>query len=63
MTILPFQQSDVVVWFNEAATVTSVRGDRIVIETMDGMSHITTEAALRAMMSAYLPPRVKDNLS
>jgi hypothetical protein len=59
MSILPFQPSDVVIWFDEAATVVLVRGDRIAIETSDSQVHITTEAALRVMLSSYIPPRVK----
>ena len=54
MTILPFQPSDVVVWLGEAATVTEVRGDRIVVRTADGMPHITSEEILRGMQPVLL---------
>lgn len=61
MTLLPFQPKDVVVYLGEAAAVTEVRGDRIVVETSDGMPHITTEKWLRAMQPPV--PRAKDNLA
>lgn len=49
MSILPFIASDMVRWRGEAAMVLEVRGDRVVVETVDGVLHITTEAVLRAM--------------
>lgn len=49
MTLLPFQRGDVVRWRGEEAVVREVRGDLIVVETIDGVLHLTTEGALRAM--------------
>jgi hypothetical protein len=43
MSLLPFQRDDVVRWRGE------VRGDLIVVETIDGVLHLTTDAALRGM--------------
>jgi len=63
MTLLPFQQSDVVVWLGEAAAVVSVRGERIVIETSDRMTHITTQEVLRGMQPVLVAPRLTDNLA
>lgn len=48
-SLLPFQQSDLVSWRGEAAFILELRGDRVVVETVDGILHITTDAALRAM--------------
>lgn len=49
MTLLPFQRGDEVRWRGDAAAVREVRGDLIVVETVDGVLHLTTEGALRAM--------------
>jgi hypothetical protein len=38
-----------VVWRGEQAFVLEVRGDRVVVETGDGVLHITKDAVLRAM--------------
>lgn len=47
MSLLPFQTDDVVQWDGQLAIVQEVRGDRVVIQTDDGMSHITTQDQLR----------------
>lgn len=47
--MLPFQADDVVRWRDEVAVVLEVRGERVVVETEDGVLHITTEGVLRAM--------------
>lgn len=49
MSLLPFQQGDVVGWRGQSGVVVEVRGDRVVVETADGVLHITTEAVLREM--------------
>lgn len=61
MTLLPFQPKDVVVYLGEAATVVSVRGDRIAVETSDRQTYVTTDAALRTMQPPA--PKVKDSLA
>ena len=61
VTLLPFQPKDDVLWNGEKAVVTEVRGDRIAVETSDGIPHITTEKWLRAMQP--LVPKVGDNLA
>lgn len=48
-SLLPFQQSDLVSWRGEAGFILEMRGGRIVVETVDGVLHITTAATLRAM--------------
>lgn len=53
MTLLPFLPMDIVRWCTgDPAQVLEVRGERIVVETVDGVLHITNEDALRAMQSA-----------
>lgn len=47
MTILPFQPDDVVRWSGQLAIVMEVKGDRVVIQSDDGMLHITTQDRLR----------------
>jgi uncharacterized membrane protein YgcG len=49
MSILPFQRWDVVRWRGEDGVVLEVRGDRVVVETGDGVVHITTDEVLRLM--------------
>lgn len=49
MSMLPFQQSDVVRWREQTAFVVEVKGERVVVETPDRIIHITTEAVLREM--------------
>jgi len=47
MTLLPFQQGDVVAWRGASAFVREVRGDRVVIEDVEGIVEITTQDRLR----------------
>lgn len=50
MTLLPFLPMDIVRWCTGGqAVVVEVRGDRVVVETEDGILHITTESTLRTM--------------
>jgi hypothetical protein len=50
VTLLPFLPMDIVRWCDgDPAQVLEVRGERIVVETVDGVLHITSETALRAM--------------
>lgn len=48
MTLLPYQAGDVVMWRGASALVIEVRGDRVVVQTQDGMLRITTAEVLRA---------------
>lgn len=63
MTLLPFQRDDVVTWWGEAATVFEVKGDRVVVVTADGMSHITSEEILRTMQPVRVAASGRDNLA
>lgn len=47
MTLLPYQPDDVVQWIGQLAIVMEVRGDRVVLQTDDGMTRITTQDKLR----------------
>ena len=47
ISILPFTVDDAVVLAGRPGAVVEVRGDRIVVRTVDGIDHITSEAALR----------------
>ena len=49
VTLLPFQRGDEVCWRGEVGRVLEVRGDLVVVETLDGVLHLTTDGALRAM--------------
>lgn len=49
MSLLPFQSGDVVSWKGELGVVREVRGDRLVVETLDGVLHLATAERLRAM--------------
>lgn len=47
MTLLPFQTGDVVAWRGASAFVRETRGDRLVLELVDGMLEITTQDQVR----------------
>jgi hypothetical protein len=53
MSLLPFQQGDVVAWRGGSALVREVRDERLVLEDIDGILEITTHERLRAAQ----PPR------
>jgi hypothetical protein len=52
MTLLPFQQGDVVAFAGESGFVREVRGDRLVIELADGTLHLMTQEQLRVHQPA-----------
>lgn len=48
MSLLPFQQGDVVAWRGGSAFVREVRGERVLVEDPEGILEITTQERLRA---------------
>lgn len=52
MSLLPFQQGDVVAFWGGSAFVREVRGERLVIELADGSLHLMTQEQLRAHQPA-----------
>lgn len=52
MSLLPFQIGDVVAWRGASAFVREVRGDRLMLELVDGMLEITTQDQVRQVQPA-----------
>jgi hypothetical protein len=52
VSLLPFQQGDVVAWRGASALVRETRGDRLVLELVDGMLEITTQDQVRQVQPA-----------
>lgn len=47
MSMLPFQQGDIVLWDEQTAVVEEVCGERIVVRTEDDQVHLLSESLLR----------------